>query len=598
MGRMIIILVILMSVVFSTYLISLHDKSSEIPKVMTETIIEQDLDNIAGYSLGYAYNQIKNKHIVENDLIVYPDFKILSGSIDSIRFDFDFDYKDKKTIRVLSYTSISDDYSVKKHHSELILEIRNAKQINPVGNWKFEKGNDIMIDHSGNNNDGTFINKTNENGNIDGWDSDRFGVTDNAMVFENQTSGQQGVLKVQNDLTFNKLTEGYVEVSNIKFERFTRNGGIIHRGEHKNYKDEAWSLQLWGTSGMVMFAIKNNSGRWKGAKSKNGALELDTNYMIAGSWDPDWIKLYINGEVVKKVKNTIGAVKDSNAPIIIGAQSEFHNGIHAKIDEVQIVNRVLTDYEVKKEYINSCLVLYYNFDEKDSTIVYDKSGNNFNGILHDGYHNDGVDLPKRIDGKVNNGLEFNGIDNMVVAGVHNAFNLPTGGALVTWAYLYNDPPYDSYIFHKNDSPVWKTACYAFGIKKKQMKGSYLRLWGRKKTYVNYKNNGTTLSPNKWYHLAGSWDDETAKVYINGNCVASEENESQPVKQLDVPLIIGAGIKNGNFTGNRRSRSFYGVLDEVKIFYKMMTEDEIQTIYNLADEEINQNEIFKILYWKE
>ncbi len=121
-------------------------------------------------------------------------------------------------------------------------------------------------------------------------------------------------------------------------------------------------------------------------------LNLNTWYHVAGTFDGDTLKCYINGNLAGTTPFK-GTIRDSSAyDLKIGrlaytgiGQDRFFNG---KIDEVRIWNRALSQSELQSNMnnhidpaIQTGLVGYWRFNEATGTIIADSSGNNLNGTL-------------------------------------------------------------------------------------------------------------------------------------------------------------------------------------------------------------------------
>jgi hypothetical protein len=83
-----------------------------------------------------------------------------------------------------------------------------------------------------------------------------------------------------------------------------------------------------------------------------------------------------------------------------------------------------------------------------------------------------------------------------------------------------------------------------------------------------------VAPRTWVHLAGTYDGMTARLYVNGAQVAS-----QPVTGTfaadTTPLIIGG---NGNDASGVPTELFPGRLDEVMLYHRALTAEEIGRLY--------------------
>ncbi len=164
-------------------------------------------------------------------------------------------------------------------------------------------------------------------------------------------------------------------------------------------------------------------------------------------------------------------------------------------------------------------------------------------------------------------LEFNGIDQKVVLGqtTEPALFSPT---LNNYYNGLNDVTIEAWV-NTNSSNNLQTIV-----------GNYeganmtfaLRLDGLSPNFS--VNNGifnsiigtTVLSPNTWYHIAGTWDGSTIKVYVNGildgsvACVGNFVTTAEPFK-------IGGGLSNG-------TEYFSGKIHGVRFWNFAKTESEI------------------------
>ncbi|MCX7771000.1 MAG: DUF1566 domain-containing protein, partial [Proteobacteria bacterium] len=89
-------------------------------------------------------------------------------------------------------------------------------------------------------------------------------------------------------------------------------------------------------------------------------------------------------------------------------------------------------------------------------------------------------------------------------------------------------------------------------------------------YVYNWESNTTLDPNTWYHIAISASTNLIYVYINGNLegITTRSNISSTTN----PFRVG-------FTTNFGGNSFFGAIDEIVIYDRTLSQQEIQDIYN-------------------
>jgi hypothetical protein len=87
------------------------------------------------------------------------------------------------------------------------------------------------------------------------------------------------------------------------------------------------------------------------------------------------------------------------------------------------------------------------------------------------------------------------------------------------------------------------------------------------------NTATELPLDEWYHVVATYDTNVgAQVYINGVMDASNTN-LDGIDTNEMPLLLG---ENPEATG----RFFDGMLDEVKIYERALSEDEIGFVAGL------------------
>lgn len=78
-----------------------------------------------------------------------------------------------------------------------------------------------------------------------------------------------------------------------------------------------------------------------------------------------------------------------------------------------------------------------------------------------------------------------------------------------------------------------------------------------------------VSTDIWYHLAGVFDGSTWKIYLDGD-LESSGNLSGSITTQAGPLYIGHEDAWTN-------ENFYGIVDDLRIFHRALTESEIEDI---------------------
>jgi hypothetical protein len=86
-------------------------------------------------------------------------------------------------------------------------------------------------------------------------------------------------------------------------------------------------------------------------------------------------------------------------------------------------------------------------------------------------------------------------------------------------------------------------------------------------WSHHCNSPDPLPLGRWVHLAGTFDGETIRLYVDGEEVANMERPG-PVRPNDHPLTLGS-YEVGH------AAHFRGVIDEVKLYSRALTADEIR-----------------------
>jgi chitodextrinase len=216
------------------------------------------------------------------------------------------------------------------------------------------------------------------------------------------------------------------------------------------------------------------------------------------------------------------------------------------------------------------LIAYYPFDGNAN----DTSTNGNNGIISN------VIQTNDRNGITNSAYEFNGVNSRIlvsnsvslnpesitICGWYNMYQLPTGlpgqsgdVALVNKWYqglncLSNSDTYSIEIANSNNNPVLIGATSNY-------------------TGTSFYSNTNTIS-NSWQFFTFTHDKITGgKLYLNGVQVSSNSLGGAICRSTN-PLYIGADNNRGNLW-----RFFKGKIDDIGIWNRALTQDEITALYN-------------------
>jgi len=220
-------------------------------------------------------------------------------------------------------------------------------------------------------------------------------------------------------------------------------------------------------------------------------------------------------------------------------------------------------------------VANWKFDETSGTTALDSSGNGNTGTLVNG--------PSWTAGKVNNALNFDGVNDYVNAGSPSSLNDMPAKTIVAWIkpISFGGGGYGR-IFDKNQSGTNQGWNLFFPGSANLRFSQYFSITNG---YWDSAQNSIVL--NTWQHVAVVYDRASAsnvpKFYVNGNLLTiSNSNYQSPSgsasSDASQPLTIG-----GRTAGDR---SFNGNIDEVYVYNRALTQAEIQSLYNAGGPSIN------------
>ena len=245
----------------------------------------------------------------------------------------------------------------------------------------------------------------------------------------------------------------------------------------------------------------------------------------------------------------------SNFFCIEAAQSRFSKPIINFLVLTAIVTLVCgVNVALPQQYVTDGLIGFWTMDEEDiqGGAVKDVSGNG-----NDGKIVGGVEIAA---GKIEEALHFNGTDSFV--------DLPDMGkeakvSVEVWAKGEKFNQYNGLVAQHQ----WAAGCIHFKVehdgtahKIMVIMSGIARVWGPE------------IDTNKWYHFAYTSDTEKdeLKLYSNGEMV--QQGNTGAVANDLTDLTIGDEYTD--------PRIFTGILDEARIYKRILSEDEIQQNYKV------------------
>ncbi|MEA1971796.1 MAG: LamG domain-containing protein [Candidatus Cloacimonadota bacterium] len=610
MGKGVLVFSILTVVVLSTIILNVMNNSREIPGIVNTEEIQGGATSLSDYALNYAMKQVVDENVTDDKTSTFSNFEVLGGEINRLTYDFDFN-SETDIIQLVADVSWYSTQDTINHRAEALLEFVPGSNIDPykVGHWYFDEGSgDSADDFTENENEATAVNNSNPNSD---WEDDRFTNEGQSMDFDNSFwSAGDEYYSVDEDPSLDALTEGSCEAW-VKLEwPYIPFAGILHKGERANWTDEAYSLQFWSTGREAAFAVRNSSDQVQVVVGPPN-LRRGRWYYIVGTWNASEVAVWVDGQKVASQANTIGAVRNSDGNLQIGSQLSNGNehgyynelfGFSGQIDDASVRNQAYSQDEIEMNYIEGSMAAYWQFEEGTGNQAFDSSRNANTGLLHDGHHSNGIDLPSWEDSKFGKGLVFNGFDNMVSVPNANSLTIKKEGTISFWANPYTLNSESGYL-HKGDDKNFFDACYSFYNRNNSRK-LYLTLYKRIWFFTTRKTviSNSKVNINSWNYLATTWDSGRnfwnrghLSLYVNGS-VVEKRNMWFDVVHNASHLNIGAKTREykNSSLGNY---GFDGIMDEVRIFFRKLETYELDILQDYDPTADGAGDgLYKIVYW--
>jgi hypothetical protein len=345
-----------------------------------------------------------------------------------------------------------------------------------------------------------------------------------------------------------------------------------------------------GIDGYVFTVSKDNVRPqllfYLGTNSNSGRYSSQT--IVPGSWyhfvgvynsQQQTLDVYINGARDNEdlIAPVPASIVDSGTDAAIGDDFDFgFRTWDGLIDEVRIYNRALSPDEIRRLYnmgatfkinkpsgagLEQGLVGYWTFDGQHmgTTSVHDISGQNNTGWLING--------PRKVAGKLGQALDFDGVNDYVRSGL--------GAAATQTEYTWSAWIYPKQIAEGGLVGYGSSAGGNFidGLTIDSSGSVILWLDG----FALTSNN--VLSTNNWYHIVGTMSQtvNATTIYINGSLDVSGASAVWDAEGCT--LLIGAEDTGSGC--NSSLAEFTGLIDDVRIYNRALSPQEIKRLYNLG-----------------
>jgi len=202
--------------------------------------------------------------------------------------------------------------------------------------------------------------------------------------------------------------------------------------------------------------------------------------------------------------------------------------------------------------INEGLVGWWMLDEGAGTAVADSSG-----AGHDGFFVEGT--PEWVPGVYGKALKFDGTNKVEIPD-HEDFHLTDAISVALWMQPEENQPEFAKPFIKQ-----KTAEYPYALQYNTAQELYATV--NASTRINTSPRIPNF-PGEWAHICFTYDGSVLIIYKDGE-EAGRVNGSGQLQQNNLSLSIGGRLDS--------NQSFIGIIDDVRLFNRALTPEEIKEI---------------------
>ncbi len=302
-------------------------------------------------------------------------------------------------------------------------------------------------------------------------------------------------------------------------------------------------------------------------------------------YDGSTLKIYRNG-VLKSFTSVTGSITHSTNQLKFPSYGS--GGFIGSVDDIRVYNRALSDKEVMQLYnmgaatkvgvspsatstpacstgLSCGLVGYWTFDGKDintNGVLLDKSGNGKNA-----YKVNISTTTLNAPGKIGQGANFDGVGYVSVGDNFDLIGSPF--TLAAWIYP------KSYAGTSSNTPgvidkLWTGGNYRLNVPSGVVSFGIRSSDG---TFESVSGTGNSAPLFKWTHVVVTYDNvATGKIYVNGVLNNSKTNFTVSRGDTTAPLLIGSNSNNPN-------SNFNGKIDDVRIYNRVLSAQEIQQLYS-------------------
>jgi hypothetical protein len=229
---------------------------------------------------------------------------------------------------------------------------------------------------------------------------------------------------------------------------------------------------------------------------------------------------------------------------------------HVSVDVQHVRSIRVRDFKRLSASLRQGLVLWYSFDRDEGNVVTDKSGKNNHGKVHRAKWTE--------KGKAGGACKFDGSGRSIELADDDSLDIGTGSfTVLAWIHTGAAPGDSWMVVDKGTTEAGTYYLYS--------DGSSVRMTVKSATKrYDAVMPDTDFPYNQWVCVAGVYDESSVKLFVDSTEIAS----------ASAPADLGSNTRPVTIGKYQRAGyQFSGIIDEVMIFNRALSKQEIKHLYN-------------------
>lgn len=416
-----------------------------------------------------------------------------------------------------------------------------------VSFWDFEdedaKPDDVVGDNDGNLNGSTVVLL-----HFDEGSGDKAADTTNYKNNATLKNGATWTAGVNGNGLFLDGTNDYADLPDLAtLNTFTVEAWYFVRGNSQfpdalvlsddvdNYVQGDVSLDV-RRDDLLQFTVQNGTDG-VGAINTGAISTKNAWHYIVGTYDGKTAILYLDGKEVGR-KTVTGATPFSNARLVkIGRLIEPNtHHFNGNIDEVAVHSRALSATEIQERFASKR-----------------------------------AQFSEYVEGVKGTALLFKGSNSDVIVPDSSSLDLTGSLSVEAWVRTNQLNPSANKVIVWKGNTIGSDATSPYSLALHQNNTFFFMIGDNTNAVILHTTN--TISANQWYHVVGTADGSTMRIYVNGVEKGSRSQTVTPYNSAHRLIFGGLEGASGNY--------FNGAVDYVALYNRALSATEVRSIYDSA-----------------